>query len=720
MPRVLLSVDADDEGLAVARALRDGRPALHLIALSRAPHGPAVDTDVFDAVWHTQSWAELDPRAHAAEIESRLGPEAWFLPSTAAEGRWAADVLPSTAHVLAPSPGAVSRTQGPPLPAAEGLPVEVPAGISLSAPVEALHAFGRRHDWALWMQVPGGERRALGHWTEVDETRDALSAQVDAPEHLFLQRRVEGTPVTIPFAAHSGTLLGAAFVRPAPGRTATYHVDPVPDPFRAALEDTLDALDWTGGGTLSVIEAEDGTRWLDAWRPRFDAAVGGVARCGVNLPARLVAAASGAAVDEPDAPASAFSVVTTRVPVKRAPEPSPTDPSPTPSGPPTAPAPSPPDASAGLTDDLRAIVDDLPVDWREAETPRPLLLPTRTRERFEAFAAAADRIEDALGLRTLRIGLSLKTNPAPLLLKTARATGMLAETIHPDEMSHARRHGFSTDEIVVNGPVQALLPDLETAPYALFGDAVSDLAALPFDPSGAIVGVRTRPPERGPSRFGVDLSDAGRRERLCDRLAALSPATRLGLHLHAPSSTLGHDRWWASVERVLGWAQTLQERTGRPVEALDLGGGWHPDDWLDVFVPGLLERREQIRTALPALDTLLLEPGKALSQPLGVVVSRVLDVRPARDEVLLDASLAELSNIDYHPHRLLAHTGERGWHRLPRGEGRLLGRLCMEADVLGHRRRVDHLAPGDTVVVCDAGAYDASMTYPFGRGVTAA
>ena len=89
---------------------------------------------------------------------------------------------------------------------------------------------------------------------------------------------------------------GAAFVRPAPGRTATYHVDPVPDPFRAALEDTLDALDWTGGGTLSVIEAEDGTRWLDAWRPRFDAAVGGVARCGVNLPARLVAAASGAAV----------------------------------------------------------------------------------------------------------------------------------------------------------------------------------------------------------------------------------------------------------------------------------------------------------------------------------------------------------------------------------------------------------------------------------------
>lgn len=29
------------------------------------------------------------------------------------------------------------------------------------------------------------------------------------------------------------------------------------------------------------------------------------------------------------------------------------------------------------------------------------------------------------------------------------------------------------------------------------------------------------------------------------------------------------------------------------------------------------------------------------------------------------------------------------------------------------------LAPGDTGVVCDAGASDASMTYPFGRGQTA-
>ena len=721
MSRLLLSVDADDEGLAVARALRDGLPGLCLTAVSRAPHGPAADADVFDDAWREPSWAALDPPAHAAAIDERLGPETWFLPTTAPECRWLADALPSTDRLLAPSRDALSRTRGSEIPAAEALPVEAPDWISLAAPVEALHAFGRRHDWSLWMRAPGGERRALDHWTEFDRTRAALAPHVDAPERLFLQRDVEGPSVTLPFAACAGTLLGAALVRPAPDRRAKYHVDPVPDALRSALADTLDALDWTGGGTLDLVEAEDGTLWLDDWRPCFDAAVEGVARCGLNLPARLVAAASGASVDDSDASASAFSERTTRVPVQRGSGRSASNSrAAAAAGPPASPAPpSTSDAPTGLTDALRAIVDDLPPDWATADTPRPLLLPTRVRERFAASAAAADRVEDALDLDAARVALSLKTNPAPRLLEAARATGLLAETIHPDEMAHARRHGFATGEIVVNGPVQALLSDLDTAPYALFGDAISDLEGLPFDPTGSIVGVRTRPPERGPSRFGVDLSDAGRMGRLCDRLAALPASTRLGLHLHAPASTLGHGAWWDSLERVLSWGQTIQARTERPVEALDLGGGWHPDDWLDVFVPGLLARREQIRAALPDLGTLLLEPGKALSQPLGIVVSRVLDARPSRSAVVLDASLAELSNIDYHPHRLLAHSEGRGWHRLPRGEGRLLGRLCMEADVLGRRRQVDHLAPGDTVVVCDAGAYDASMTYPFGRGQAA-
>lgn len=712
-----LSSTQSDPGLSAARALRSGLPDLSLTALSRAPHGAAVHADVFDAVWTVPSWTDLDPVLHAEAIAARLAPDGAFLPTSPAEAHWAANALAPHDRVLAPPPSTLAQTSGLAPESPLELPLSTPATISITAPVEDLHAFGRRHDWRLWMRAPLGARQPLGHWTEFDEIRSRVAEQAHDPEALYLQRQVEGTSLTLPFAAHTGKLLGAALVRPAQHR-ATYHVGPVPDALRNALADTLDALSWTGGGSLNLIEDDDGTRWLDAWQPCFGPVVEGIAHCGVNLPAQLVAAGRDRRVAAPSTSPNTFSRVTTctagrHAPTGPAPEPLFTSP-PLPSSTLSA-SPAP---EATLNDELRAVIDDLPTDWDTSETPRSVLLPARTSARFAAFTDAADRIEDAFSLDATRVGLSIKTNPADCLLASARNTGMLAETIHPDEMAHARRHGYTTDEMIVNGPVQALLSDLDTAPYALFGDALRDLESLPFDPSQSIIGVRTRPPERGPSRFGVDLSEPERMDRLCDRLTAL-PDTKIGLHLHAPSSTLGHNRWWACVRRVLQWAATIQERTGRPVECLDLGGGWHPDDWLDVFVPGLIDRREPLLATLPKLNTLLFEPGKALSQPLGVVLSRVIDARPSREDVILDASIAELSNVDYHAHRLLAYTDDRGWHRLPRGEGRLLGRLCMEADVLGRRRRVDHLSPGDTVVVCDAGAYDASMTYPFGRGTTA-
>jgi diaminopimelate decarboxylase len=716
MERLFVSVGPDDAGLAVAQALQKGLPTLPLTAVTRAPNGPARHADAFDDVWAVPSWTNLDPDAHVADLTDRLRAGGAFLPTTPAETHWLAAALPASERLLAPSPPALAQTSGPARDAAEGLPVSVPAWTPLSAPVEVLHAFGRRHGWTLWVRGPLGARRALGHWSDFDSARAAMIEQTRTPDALYLQRRVAGTPLSVAFAAVDGTLLEATVVRPVPDGRGTVEPASLSPDFRSALRDRLADLGWTGGGRLDLIVDETGTRWLDTWRPCFGHEEGGLARCGVAPAARLVAARTNHTTSAPDAPDAVFCPAPAAFPLGGPPSAGGTeDREPIPSLPPSTRSPlnAPPPA---LTAALRSIVDDLPDGT--GGTPRSVLLPTRTQERFAAFSDAADRIENAFDLDVARIGLSIKTNPSDQLLATAHDTGMLAETIHPDEMALARRHGYNTSEIIVNGPVQALLPDLDAAPYALFGDAITDLEALSFDPAGTIVGIRTRPPERGASRFGVDLSEPDRMDRLCDRLTTLPDATQIGLHLHAPSSTLGHSRWWDAVTRVLDWAQTIAARTGRPVEALDLGGGWHPDDWLDVFVPGLLDRRAQIRDALPHLGTLLLEPGKALSQPLGVVISRVLDARPSRNEVILDASIAELSNIDYHPHRLLAHTDDRGWHRLPRGSGRLLGRLCMEADVLGRHRQVSHLAPGDTVVVCDAGAYDASMTYPFGRGQT--
>jgi diaminopimelate decarboxylase len=46
-----------------------------------------------------------------------------------------------------------------------------------------------------------------------------------------------------------------------------------------------------------------------------------------------------------------------------------------------------------------------------------------------------------------------------------------------------------------------------------------------------------------------------------------------------------------------------------------------------------------------------------------------------------------------------------------------MGRLCMEHDVVAWNVELPEGAEaGDVLIFCDAGAYDRSMSYVFGRG----
>ncbi|HZH33734.1 MAG TPA: hypothetical protein VEX64_02780, partial [Pyrinomonadaceae bacterium] len=57
------------------------------------------------------------------------------------------------------------------------------------------------------------------------------------------------------------------------------------------------------------------------------------------------------------------------------------------------------------------------------------------------------------------------------------------------------------------------------------------------------------------------------------------------------------------------------------------------------------------------------------------------------------------------------------WQALGRGKAHLMGRLCMEHDVVASNVELPSDAKaGDLLVFCDAGAYDRSMSYVFGRG----
>jgi diaminopimelate decarboxylase len=100
---------------------------------------------------------------------------------------------------------------------------------------------------------------------------------------------------------------------------------------------------------------------------------------------------------------------------------------------------------------------------------------------------------------------------------------------------------------------------------------------------------------------------------------------------------------------------------------------------------------------------------------------QILEVRRMSDdrcEAVVDASIAELPMHFFHPHRIL-YKGQNSdvWRQLGRGKAALLGRLCMEHDIVATEVGLpDDARAGDYLIFCDAGAYDRSMSYVFGRG----
>ena len=173
---------------------------------------------------------------------------------------------------------------------------------------------------------------------------------------------------------------------------------------------------------------------------------------------------------------------------------------------------------------------------------------------------------------------------------------------------------------------------------------------------------------------------------------------------------------------VLHWADAIQQGIGRPVKCLDVGGGWFPDDLDREMLPRLNELMAAAGARLPGLEHFLVEPGKAIAQPTMALVTTVLEVRRDKDgntEAVVDAAISDLPMAPFYPHRIYTPSGRGGgWSAVGGGRDRVLGRICMETDILASDLALPStLRPGSRLVIGDAGGYDASMAYNFGRGV---
>jgi diaminopimelate decarboxylase len=219
-------------------------------------------------------------------------------------------------------------------------------------------------------------------------------------------------------------------------------------------------------------------------------------------------------------------------------------------------------------------------------------------------------------------------------------------------------------------------------------------------------------------RFGVDIGSFRELVKIIELTKSVD--AKLGVHFHIPSILIGVERWFSVYRAIVKYIKLLESALGKKVSVIDIGGGWSPRSFDEVFLPRLAEIVSYAHRKLPGLEEFLMEPGRALVEPGICLMTRVIEVRGGakRKDVVVDASVAEMPLAPVRPHTILYYDMEASEFRaIGRGHDRILGRLCMEEDVLAMDIKIpEGVKEDDVLLFLNVGAYDISMSYRFGRG----
>ena len=328
------------------------------------------------------------------------------------------------------------------------------------------------------------------------------------------------------------------------------------------------------------------------------------------------------------------------------------------------------------------------------------------------------------------IHYALKANSNLAVLRLLRELGTGADANSGGEIEAALRAGFEPSQIVFTG-VGKTREELDHA-VAIGVKAInieSDGEADRIDALARARGVKARVALRvNPdidanthahistgqrfNKFGVPIEAAA---PLLRRLAGKAGLHVVGLHVHLGSQILDVEPLGGAAWALADLARSTRD-AGLHLEHIDLGGG------LGIGYDGSQHGSpsEYAAAVLPAIRSaglhLLLEPGRFLVAPAGILVGRVADTKayPGCPRfVILDTGMTELIRPMLYGafHRIAAVEPRAGDTQ----EYEVVGPLCETSDTLGHTRELGPVEVDDMIAVLDAGAYGMVMASNYNR-----
>jgi diaminopimelate decarboxylase len=208
------------------------------------------------------------------------------------------------------------------------------------------------------------------------------------------------------------------------------------------------------------------------------------------------------------------------------------------------------------------------------------------------------------------------------------------------------------------------------------------------------------------NKFGVSLTEA---ERLYALAATLSGLKIVGIASHIGSQLLDTAPLVDALDRMLALVDRLSAK-GITLKHIDVGGGLGvrykdetptaPSDWAKAILLRLAGRNLQVHC----------EPGRAIAGNAGLLVTRVIALKPGEDKhfCIVDAAMNDLIRptlyqawMDIVPVQSRSDSDSKTYD--------IVGPVCETGDWLGKDRALA-VAEGDLLAVRTAGAYGFTMS----------
>jgi diaminopimelate decarboxylase len=337
----------------------------------------------------------------------------------------------------------------------------------------------------------------------------------------------------------------------------------------------------------------------------------------------------------------------------------------------------------------------------------------------ERFRRALEPLADPL------IAYAVKANSNAAVVATLAAAGLGADIVSGGEYRRAIAAGVAPDRVVFSGvgkteAEMALalrgglfqfnvesFEEAETLSATALSMGASAPAAFRVNPNvggGGHAKITTGAAE---NKFGIPIADV----RDFHARAARLPGLKLqGVAVHIGSQLSSLEPFERAFSKIGEVIRALRS-DGHDIRTADLGGGVGVPYDPDLPPPpspedyGAMVRRItrnwQVR--------LLFEPGRLIVGNAGVLLSRVVRIKPGPEHpfVIVDAAMNDLMRPALYD----------AWHKIDsaRPSGRkwtanVVGPVCETGDTFATARRMDRVGPGDLVVFRTAGAYAATMS----------